>query len=74
MQRSTHNHIPKPFVFHILCLTEDADEGIGQQVTVLVGGVTLVDSAASRLHQAKDDGVTQHLSAQVGRRAWGQGE
>lgn len=41
---------------------------------MLVGGVALVDSAASHLHRAKHDGVTQHLSAQVGRRAWGQGE
>lgn len=38
---------------------------------MLVGGVALVDGAASHLHRAKDDCVTQLLSAQVGGRAWG---
>lgn len=58
--------------FYILSLTKDADEGIGQEITMLVGGITLVDSAAAHLHRAKDDCVTQYLSAHVGRRAWGQ--
>lgn len=52
-----------------LSLTKDADEGVGQQIAMLVGGVALVDGAASHLHRAKDDCVTQHLSAQAGGRA-----
>lgn len=49
-------------------LTQDADEGIGQQVAILVGSIALVDGAAAHLHGAEDDGVTEHLSARVGRR------
>lgn len=54
----------------ILCLTENADKGIGQQVAMLVGGVALVYGAASHLHWAENDGVTQQLSAGVGWSAW----
>lgn len=32
------------------CLTQNADKGVGQQIAVLVGGITLVYGAASNLH------------------------
>lgn len=46
-------------------LTEHIDERVGQQVPVVVGDVTLVDSAGSGLHISEDDGVVLHLSAEV---------
>ncbi|TNN88232.1 hypothetical protein EYF80_001448 [Liparis tanakae] len=56
------------------CLTEHADEGVGQQVAVLVGGVALVDRTAAHLHRAEDDGVTKNLgSAGDEGSAWSQG-
>lgn len=39
---------------------------------MLVGGIALVDSTTAHLHRAKDDCITQHLSAHIRRRAWGQ--
>lgn len=41
---------------------------------MLVGGVALINSTAPHLHRAEDDGVTQNLSAGVGRRTWSQEE
>lgn len=55
----------------LLPLTDDTDEGVCQQVAVLVGGVALVNSTASHLHRVEDDGVTQNLSAQVRKSTWG---
>lgn len=40
---------------------------------MLVGGVALVHGAASHLHRMEDDGVTQHLSAEVRRGTCGEG-
>lgn len=51
-------------------LTEHVDEGVGQQVTVGVGDVTLVNGAGSTLHVGEDDGVVLHLSAGVRRSVW----
>lgn len=53
-------------------LTQDTDEGVGQQVAVLVGGVALVHGTAAHLHGAEDDGVTQNLSARDLRRTCNQ--
>lgn len=52
-------------------LTQDADEGVGQQVTVLVGSVALVDGTAAHLHGVEHDSVAENLSARVVRRIWG---
>ena len=52
-------------------LTEDTDEGIGQQVAVLVGGIALVDGTVAWLHQVEEDGVPHHLTAGDGERTWG---
>lgn len=46
-------------------LTEDVDKGVGQEVAVVVGHVTLVDAAGSSLYISEDDGVVLHLSAEV---------
>lgn len=51
-------------------LTEHVDEGVGQQVTVVVGDVTLVHGAGSTLHISEDDGVVLHLSAGVRGSIW----
>lgn len=48
-------------------LTQHADEGVGQQVAVLVGGVALVHSPAADLGVPEDDGVPGHLTVWV---AW----
>lgn len=48
--------------------TQDADEGVGQEVAVLVGRVALVHGAAADLGVSKHDGVSSHLAARVGRR------
>lgn len=54
----------------MLCdeLTEHIDEGVGQEVTVLIGDITLVDGAGSSLHISEDDGVVLHLPADIFRR------
>lgn len=49
-------------------LTENIDKGVGQEVTVLIGDITLVDSAGTSLHNSEYDGVVLHLSAQIFRR------
>lgn len=51
----------------MLCneLTEHIDKSIGQEVTVVVRDVTLVDGAGSGLHYSEDDGVVLHLPAQI---------
>ena len=46
-------------------LTEHVDEGVGQEVAILVGHVALVHSAGTRLHLAEDDGVILHPAAGV---------
>lgn len=46
-------------------LTQNTDEGVGQQIAVLVGGITLVNGTGSNLHRAKDDGVPQQRPALV---------
>lgn len=46
-------------------LTEDIDKGVGQEVAVLIGDITLVDSARSSLYICEYDGVILHLSAEV---------
>lgn len=51
-------------------LTEHVDEGVGQEVPVVVGDVTLVNGAGSSLHVSEDDGVVLHLSAGVRRSIW----
>lgn len=51
-------------------LTEHVDEGVGQEVPVVVGDVALVHGAGSGLHISEDDGVVLHLSAGVRRRIW----
>lgn len=51
-------------------LTEHVDEGVGQQVTVVVGDVTLVDGAGATLHVGEDDGVVLHLPAGVRGSIW----
>lgn len=48
-------------------LTEHVDEGVGQEVAVVVGDVALVDGAGSGLHVREDDGVVLHLPAQIRR-------
>lgn len=48
-------------------LTQHADEGVGQQVAVLVGGVALVHGPAADLRVTEDDGVPGHLTVGVGR-------
>lgn len=48
-------------------LTEHVDEGVGQEVPVVVGDVTLVNGAGPSLHVSEDDGVILHLSAGVWR-------
>lgn len=52
-------------------LTQDADEGIGEQVAVLVGSVALVDGTAAHLHGVEHNSVAENLSARVVRRIWG---
>lgn len=47
-------------------LTQHADEGVGQQVAVLVGRVALVHGPAADLRVPEDDGVPGHLSVWVG--------
>lgn len=47
-------------------LTQHADEGVGQQVAVLVGGVALVHGPAADLGVPEDDGVPGHLTVWVG--------
>lgn len=51
----------------MLCneLTEHIDKGVGQEVTVVIGDITLVDGAGSSLHNTEDDGVVLHLSAEI---------
>lgn len=51
-------------------LTEHVDEGVGQEVPIVVGDVTLVNGAGSSLHVSEDDGVVLHLSAGVRRSIW----
>lgn len=51
-------------------LTEHVDKGVGQEVPIVVGHVTLVNGAGSSLHLGKDDGVVLHLSAGVRRSIW----
>ena len=46
-------------------LTENIDEGVGQEVTVVIGDIALVDGAGSSLHICEDDGVILHLSADI---------
>lgn len=46
-------------------LTENIDKGIGQEVAVVIGDITLVDSAGTSLHISEYDGVVLHLSAQI---------
>lgn len=46
--------------------TQHADEGVGQQVAVLVGGVALVHGPAADLRVPEDDGVPGHLAVWVG--------
>lgn len=46
-------------------LTEDIHKGVGEQVTVVIGDITLVDGTGSSLHVCEYDGVLLHLSAQV---------
>lgn len=38
-------------------LTQDTDECIGQEVSVLIGGITLVNCAGADLHITKDDDI-----------------
>ena len=40
---------------------------------MVIGGVTLVHSAAADLNRVKDDGVTYHRSSGVGQGAWEMG-
>lgn len=47
-------------------LTQHTDEGVGQQVAVLIGGVTLVHGPAADLRVPEDDGVPGHLTVRVG--------
>lgn len=51
----------------MLCieLTEHIDKGVGQEVTVVIGDVTLVDSTGPSLHGSEDDGVVLHLPAVI---------
>lgn len=49
-------------------LTEHIDEGVGQEVTIVVGDIALVDGAGSSLHISEDDGVVLHLPAGILRR------
>lgn len=49
-------------------LTEHIDEGVGQEVTIVIGDIALVDGAGSSLHISEDDGVVLHLSAGILRR------
>lgn len=51
-------------------LTEHVDEGVGQEVPIVVGDVTLVNGAGSGLHISEDDGVVLHLSAGVWWSIW----
>lgn len=51
-------------------LTEHINESIGQEVTVVIGDITLVDGAGSSLHISEDDGVVLHPSARILRRIW----
>lgn len=46
-------------------LTEHVDEGVGQEVAVVVGDVALVNGAGSSLHVHEDDGVALHPPAGV---------
>lgn len=61
----TSSYIIKQCVCDVLTLTQHVDEGVGQQVSVLVGGVTLVNGAGARLDLGEDDGVVLHLPAGV---------
>lgn len=47
-------------------LTQHTDEGVGQQIAVLIGGVTLVHGPAADLRVPEDDGVPGHLTVRVG--------
>lgn len=51
-------------------LTQHADEGIGQQVAVFIGGVALVHCSAADLCVPEDDRVTSHLTVWVGWCRW----
>ena len=46
--------------------TQHADEGVGQQVAMFVGGVALVHGPAADLGVPEDDGVPGHLAVWVG--------
>lgn len=46
-------------------LTEYIDEGVGQEVTVVIGDITLVHSTGTSLHNSEYDGVVLHHSAQI---------
>lgn len=46
-------------------LTEHIDEGVGQEVAVIVGDIALVDGAGSSLHNSEDDGVVLNLPAEI---------
>ena len=50
--------------------TEDADEGVGHEVSELVGCVALVDGAGARLDVVEDHSVLLHLPAGVQRGVW----
>lgn len=47
-------------------LTQHANEGVGQQVAMLIGGVALVHGPAADLGVPEDDGVPGHLAVWVG--------
>lgn len=49
-------------------LTEDTDKGVGQEVAILIGDITLVDSTRSSLYICEYDGVILHLPAEILRR------
>ena len=51
--------------FSTYALTQDIDKGVGQQVAVFVGGVTLVDSTGSNLNLCEYDGVILHCPAGI---------
>lgn len=51
-------------------LTEHVDEGVGQEVAVVVGDIALVNGAGSSLHLREDDGVALHPPAGVRRSIW----
>ena len=46
-------------------LTEDVDKGVGEEVAIVIGDITLVDGAGSSLYISEDDGVVFYLSAKI---------